>query len=109
MPIIEYNKLIRDKVPQVIEANGAKPKTRILSMKEYERVLREKLVEEAREVGGAQTEEALLKELADVAEVLATLQNVHGISDQVLMQARDDKNEKRGAFAERIFLESVEE
>lgn len=109
MPTIHYKKIVRDKVPEQIRANGGTPVTRILAQDDYARLLRDKLVEEAREVVGAQTYDALVAELADVLEVVRALQKVHGISDENLEAVRVGKFAERGGFEGRVYLESVEE
>ncbi len=109
MPTIHYKKIVRDKVPEIIAAKGGKPESRVLAPDDFARLMRDKLVEESREVVGAQTYDALVSELADVAEVLITLQQVHGITDETLDAVRAAKAAERGGFAGRIFLESVEE
>ncbi len=109
MPTTHYNKIVRDKVPSVIAANGGKPTSRVLAQDEFARLLRDKLVEEAREVVGAQSYEALVSQLADVAEVVATLQKLHDISDDDMAGVRAAKLAERGGFDGRVYLESVEE
>ena len=108
MPTTHYKKLVRDKVPEVIAATGGRPVTRVLPPDDYARVLRDKLREEAEEVGGAQTYDALVAELADVVEVVRALQKVHGISDETLEAVRTGKLAERGGFEGRIYLESVD-
>lgn len=109
MPTTRYNKLVRDKIPEIIAAKGGRPATRVLPPDDYARVLREKLREEADEAVGAQTYDALVGELADVLEVVRAIQKVNGISDETLEAARAAKLADRGGFDARIYLESVEE
>lgn len=109
MPTTHYKKIVRDKVPEQIVRNGGRPQTRVLAPDDFARLLRDKLVEEAKEVVGAQTYDALVSELADVLEVVATLQQVHGISDEALAGVRAAKKAERGGFEGRVYLESVEE
>ncbi|MEK7072955.1 MAG: nucleoside triphosphate pyrophosphohydrolase [Patescibacteria group bacterium] len=109
MSTTHYRKLVRDKIPEVITAKGGRPVTRILPQDDYARVLRDKLREEADEVVGAQTYDALVAELADVLEVVCALQKVHGISDENLEAVRAGKFAERGGFEERVYLESVTE
>ena len=68
-----FNKLVRDNIPNIIENNGEKAITRILSDKEYRVELYKKLLEESQEVINSQDTEDILEELADVLEELTTL------------------------------------
>ena len=67
-----HQKLIRDKIPEVIKASGDEGKIRILGEKEYEKELKKKLVEESKEVSEAPKEE-ILNELADVLELVKSI------------------------------------
>lgn len=99
-----YNKLVRDKIPEMIEADGKTCKTRILSEEEYIAALEEKLNEEVAEYQADKT----LEEMADVLEVLHAICVARGYSLEDLEKVRVKKAEERGGFWERIFLESVE-
>ena len=68
-----FNKLVRDNIPNIIENNGEKAITRILSDKEYRVELYKKLLEESQEVINSQDTEDILEELADVLEVLKSI------------------------------------
>lgn len=100
-----YNKLVRDKIPEIIEADGKECKTRILSNEEYIVALEEKLNEEVAEY---QTDKNL-EEMADVLEVLQAICMARGYSLAGLEAVRAKKVEKRGGFKEKILLEYVEE
>jgi predicted house-cleaning noncanonical NTP pyrophosphatase (MazG superfamily) len=97
------NKLVRDKIPDIIKSKGETPITRILSEKEYFEELVKKLHEECVEF-----QEALnIEELADVQEVVLALADV--ISSRTeLENIRRAKAEERGAFEKKIYLESVD-
>lgn len=100
-----YNKLVRDKIPEVIVASGAKTKTRILEDDcEYAKALDAKMSEEYQEFLARPS----LEELADMQEVLLARADTLGGRKQ-LEEVRRAKLEARGAFAARIFLESVDE
>ena len=75
-----YNKLVRDKIPNIIKNNGGKPYTRILSNEEYIENLKKKLIEECNEVISAKTKEDILEELADTFEVVRSLAKAMGYS-----------------------------
>lgn len=95
-----FNKLVRDRIPDIIERNGAHPITRILNEEEYLRCLEEKLDEEVREFH----EEKNLEELADILEVVCALAEAQGGSPEELRQIYLEKHERRGGFSRRIFL-----
>ena len=99
-----YNKLVRDKIPEIIEADGKTCKTRILSDEEYIAALEAKLNEEVAEYQAYKN----LDEMADVLEVLQTICIARGYSLKELEELRAKKANERGGFAEKIFLEYVE-
>jgi predicted house-cleaning noncanonical NTP pyrophosphatase (MazG superfamily) len=99
-----YNKLVRDRVPEIIRADGKEPKTRILDKQEYLEELIKKLGEELEEFNTDRNAE----ELADLQEVILALADAINITPQQLAKAVSQKTLKRGAFKKRIFLESVE-
>ena len=106
--IIIYNKLVRDGIPEIIEADGATCETRILEKEEYITELSRKLSEEATEFGGAKDREEQVKELADLAEVVFALQTELEISPEDVEKERKERQSKRGGFSKKIFLVSTE-
>lgn len=98
-----YDKLVRDRIPALIEADGDRAVTHRAGDAEYARRLGEKLVEEAREY----SESGDREELADVLEVLAAIRAFEGIEDGELEALRREKAERRGSFDERVVLERV--
>ena len=102
-----YNKLVRDKIPNIIKNNGGEPYTRILSNDEYIENLKKKLIEECNEVVSAKTKEDTLEELADTFEVVRSLAKALGYSYENLIDAVENKATKRGGFNKKIFLEKV--
>ena len=99
-----YNKLVRDKIPEIIEADGRTCKKRILSENEYIAALEAKLNEEVAEY----QQDKNLEEMADVLEVLQAICVARGYSLEDLECMRKKKADERGGFVDRIFLESVE-
>ena len=99
-----YNKLVRDRVPEIIAAEGKMPKTRILNNEEYLDALIQKLGEEYEEFKADNSAE----ELADIQEVILALADALNIAHSDLAKTLSDKAIKRGGFKKRIFLESVE-
>lgn len=99
-----YNKLVRDKIPQVIESSGKKCDIHIAGKEEKTLLLEEKLKEEV----GEYLQDKNLEELADVLEVLVGLANELGYSEEELFRKRVEKKEERGGFIEGVVLERVE-
>jgi len=105
---VTYNKLVRDRIPELIEANGHHAVTRILDGQDYRAALLAKLIEEAREAQGAPTDE-LPSELADVWEVLQALLSTVPMTWQGFQALAASKRGERGGFSEGIFLEYTEQ
>ena len=98
-----YNKLVRDKIPEIIEADGKTCKTRILSNEEYIAELETKLNEEVAEYQADKN----LEEMADVLEVLQAICIARGYSIEELEALRVKKADERVGFYNKVFLESV--
>lgn len=96
----QYNKLVRDKIPEIIRRQGSEPLIRVLTDEEFSRCLSEKLDEEVAEFHRDQN----LEELADILEVVFALAEVIGSSRAELMDAYEQKHEARGGFADKIYL-----
>ena len=98
-------KLVRDRIPELIERDGRTPRTRVLEDDAYLRALLDKLVEEANELRNA-TPGQRIEEMADVVEVLRALRHRLGLGEYEVHAAADAKRVERGGFAGRIWLES---
>ena len=107
MPV--YNKLVRDKIPEIIKSSGKEFRTKQLNEDEYIKELRSKLNEEISEYLEAYTDEQSLEELADVLEIIHRLADVHGSNIESVEDIRKEKHIKRGGFQEKIFLIDVED
>ena len=103
-----YAKLIRDRIPEIMDHAGVTYETRTLSDEEFAAALRSKLVEEAREAAQAPRGQ-LAKELGGVIEVLHALAEFEGIDLRDVENVRRARAEVRGAFRLRLFLEWTEE
>ena len=103
MPTITYNKLVRDKIPDIIKSAGNQAVTHVLTDEEYLAELDRKLSEECAEYQADKS----LEEMADVLEVLYSIAVARGYSVEELERVRAEKAEKRGGFADKIFLEEV--
>ena len=99
-----YNKLVRDKIPEMIRAQGETPHIRILEDEEYTAHLEAKLDEEV----GEFHRDRNLEELADILEVVYALTEDLGHTQQELETVYNRKHEARGGFRDRIFLISKE-
>lgn len=95
-----HNKLVRDRIPEIIRARGAVCETRVLTDAEYGEALRAKLTEEVEEY----LESGDLEELTDILEVVRALAEFGGQGEAALEAARARKERERGAFGEKIFL-----
>lgn len=109
MPRITYNKLIRDRIPEIITADNAIPKISILSDEQYMLALKQKVVEEAMELLGTKNNEETINELADLLELIDAILLAHNITALEVDQKKIAKKEKRGGFTEKLFLEYVDE
>ncbi|MBQ8011869.1 MAG: nucleoside triphosphate pyrophosphohydrolase [Oscillospiraceae bacterium] len=103
--MLTHNKLIRDKIPEIIESSGRTPVIRTLDDTEYLTELDRKLNEECAEYQADKS----LEELADILEVIYAIAEARGHSPEELERVRAEKAAKRGRFKKRIFLERVEE
>ena len=104
----EYNKLVRDKIPEIINNDNRVAVTRILDNEEYLKELNTKLQEEVKEY----LEDNNVEELADIIEVIYGILDSKNVSIEEFEKVRLEKVNKRGAFKQRIFLEkelSIEE
>ena len=101
-----YNKLVRDKIPEIIIVQGETPITRILNEADYKEELERKLFEECKEVVVANGNERI-EELADMLEVIRALGKLENATIEEIMKFANEKNAKRGAFNDKIFLEKV--
>lgn len=102
---MQHNKLVRDKIPEIIQNSGKIPHTHILSNESYLAVLDKKLNEECAEYQADKN----LEELADMLEVMYAIVEARGYTVEELENVRLKKREMRGGFEDKIFLEYVEE
>lgn len=100
----EYNKLVRDKIPEIMINKGCKPVTKVLGDEEYILELNKKLQEEVKEY----LADGDVLELADITEVILAILKYKGVSLDEFESIRLDKVNKRGAFEDKIYLEYEE-
>lgn len=101
------NKLVRDRIPDMIQADGRTCEVEVLEGEDFDRALRAKLVEEAQEVAGADTHEGLIVELADVLEVVESLMAWHGIDKAAVLAVQSTRRSERGGFEKRLWVGAV--
>ena len=100
-----YNKLVRDRIPEIIEAGGNTCTVQVLSDKDYLTMLDAKLTEELAEYHADGNPE----ELADLLEVIYAAAQARGVSVEALEEIRAAKAQKRGAFQKKLLLVDVDE
>ena len=100
---MKYNKLVRDKIPEIIKNKGEKTITHIANDSEYWQKLKEKLKEETEEFNSDGNKE----EIADILEVLYAILDFKGYNKEEIESIRFKKFKERGGFKEKIILEEA--
>lgn len=103
MKTIQYYKLVRDRIPEIIRASGKTCTTEVLSDEDYIRAIDAKLDEELAEYHKDQN----IEELADLLEVIRAAANARGYTIEQLEQVRAEKAAKRGGFEKKLYLKEV--
>ncbi len=98
---MKYDKLVRDKIPEIIEQKGGKYKIRLAGSEEYWNKLKVKLTEEVAEFLESESHE----EIADVLEVLQAAAEHKGYEWHTVLATQKKKSDERGGFKKRIILE----
>lgn len=102
---MKFDKLVRDKIPEIIADSGKKAIFRVLDKTEYLSYLGKKLDEEVAEFHESKN----IEELADIYEVVYALLEVFDVPLESLMAVRNKKRKERGGFSGRICLIETEE
>ena len=105
--IFKFDKLVRDKIPAIIQADGSVVQSQKLHGEELVEALKNKLLEEAHEVLQTKSVNELKEELADVMEVLLAIASAQNIDLAEIEQIRIRKNNERGAFADGIYISAI--
>jgi len=108
VPRTYYRKLVRDRIPEIVAAGGLRCRTRTLSPTAYARALREKVLEEARELVEARGRDAVLNELADLRELLDSFRRLLGVGPDAFERIVRRKRLARGGFRKRLLLDYTE-
>ncbi len=98
---MKYNKLVRDKIPEIIIKKGGTPVTHIADEKEYWEKLKEKLLEEFEEFKKDESAE----EFADMMEVLDAIADYKNFDKMEVQRIKEKKAGERGKFKDRIILD----
>ncbi|WP_027482365.1 nucleoside triphosphate pyrophosphohydrolase [Deinococcus pimensis] len=101
-----YDKLVRDRIPEIIEASGKTADVEVMEGEVFLRALLDKLVEEAREARDASPQERAT-ELADLLEVIEAVMRAEGLSEPQVRAVQRERREARGGFERRLRLLSV--
>ena len=102
-----YNKLVRDRIPEIISNKGEQPITHILNDEEYKSELEKKLLEEYNEVIETTNSTDRIEELGDMVEIIKALASLEDKTIEDVLEVAKQKAIKRGGFEEKIFLEKV--
>ncbi|MBW4692629.1 MAG: nucleoside triphosphate pyrophosphohydrolase [Lyngbya sp. HA4199-MV5] len=102
-----FNKLVRDRIPEIIRAAGKQCAAEVLSEEDYQQALRQKLIEEAHEAATAIGDD-LIKELTDLYEVIDGLMLVYHVDREAVVKIQEERRAERGGFNERLRLLWVE-
>lgn len=100
---MKYNKLVRDKIPEITKQEGKTPVFHIASDQEYEEMLKKKLREEVSEFIADRN----VEELADILEVMDAFCALHHTDMDYLLRLKKEKAEKRGSFTKKIVLDEI--
>lgn len=98
-----FNKLVRDRIPEIIQAAGREYSVEVMAETEFQQALRKKLVEEAQEAEAADSEN-LVQELADLYEVIDALMATQQISREAVLTEQERRRSERGGFTKRLKL-----
>lgn len=104
---MKYNKLVRNRVPELIQADGRQVIFKHLNQAEKFENARLKLYEELKEYEDANIDEECLEELVDILELAYALGKMHGASFEEMESIRAKKREQKGGFEKGLFLEEV--
>jgi predicted house-cleaning noncanonical NTP pyrophosphatase (MazG superfamily) len=104
----KFDKLIRSKIPQLMELSDIKVFLRDLSNNEYQKKLKDKLFEEYSELINAQSQNEICEELADLLEILIKIAESHDIDFATIQKTASDKRESKGSFNKNTYCAFIE-
>lgn len=100
---MKHDKLVRDRIIEIIEEKGGKATWHLASDEEYELKLKEKLIEETKEFA----KDGVIEEMADIFEVITALLAMNDWKIEDVVAIQKEKHAKRGGFEKRIILEEA--
>ncbi len=104
----KYNKLIRDRILEIIKAAEERPHWRVLNKKEYLKEIKKKILEEAKELTKAKNKKEVVNEIIDIQELIDVLTSELGLTKTGIKRQQKIKNKKRGGFKKKLFLIKTE-
>jgi len=104
-----YNKLVRDNIIDIILKDNGKPSFKILNDDDFKIALKEKVLEESKELIEAETKEDIINELSDILELIESISKNYNITKEEIDNKKENKKIKRGGFDKKIFLEYSDE
>ena len=104
MDKIYYNKLCRDKIPQIIQSRGFQCEVRVTDHDEYRREIVRKVIEEASGVSNQAGHESLVGELADLMITVGAVKKEFGVTDEELQSAIEKSLNEKGGYDARLYL-----
>lgn len=105
--MIPYNKLIRDRIPEIIQNDNKTCIVEVLDEPRFIVELNKKLIEESMELNEASNRDAIINELADVQEIIDAIKGYYEISDGEVREKQHKKAQTNGRFEKRFYLVSV--
>ncbi|MEP0905231.1 nucleoside triphosphate pyrophosphohydrolase [Leptolyngbya subtilissima ST-M1] len=99
----EYNKLVRDRIPEILKSQQVKFGVEEMTQSDYCQALRQKLIEEAQEAAEA-VETNLVTELADLCEVIDATMDAYGVQRNQVLACQMQRRIDRGAFSQKLRL-----
>lgn len=104
-----HNKLVRDRIPEIIEKSGKLYTSRILDDQEYLGELRKKVFEDLDEYIHSKSQSETIAELVDVLDVIYALADYHGVTIDEIENIRKQKAREKGGFKQKVYLMEVED
>ncbi|MGY5267525.1 phosphoribosyl-ATP pyrophosphohydrolase [Paraclostridium bifermentans] len=98
-----YDKLVRDRIPEIIESSGNKCEIEVVNDEIALEYLYKKLNEEVSEL----LEDKNLDEISDVMEVLFAIGSKYGYSEEDILNRRNEKRDSRGGFEDNLILKKT--
>ena len=102
--VVKYNKLIRDRIPEIVKKAGWVPTVRVLKKGEFLGAVKKKVQEEAGELIQSRDKKGIIDEIVDIQELLDVLAAEVKLTKPAVKKLQAAKRKKRGGFRKRLFL-----